>query len=407
MCGICGVYNPCKIDMEDIKIFSILLHRSELRGKDATGIFTQNLLHKEPILSYEFLQKNVELIKGENQRTKYMLGHTRAYTRGSPKIEKNNHPLPSEAGNGFAITHNGVVFLTEYGKEKGLVDEKEFVDSRLIVKALDMVWDPEHPVESVNESFKYHRGRATVAIGLENGELILVTKNNPLYYYRKEKGQAIYYAQDISFFHKDLERRYIKKVSNNKIVHVKLDGDMSFTNLDSKATEGLYYERYESCSTYYRRPYTKTTKKKQQKITSYTSKPRATNQPYMRPNREDLSKPLAICEVCNTSWFIDSYDNVECPTCNNKKPSERKQNIKELYKKTEQEKGIKISKKKKAQNFRARRKRTLKDLPKDLQEIAIQIENELDTQGFSETLKTVPKIQRKGIQTWYFSAFNR
>jgi len=406
MCGICGIYNPCQINKKDIKIFSILLHRSETRGKDATGIFTQNILLKNNVVPIKFLQENSEVMLKEENKSFYMIGHTRRWTRGNPKINKNNHPLPSELGNGFAVTHNGVVFLSIYGKENGLEDEPKFVDSRLIVKALDMVWDPENILDCVDESFRYHRGRATIAIGLKNGELILVSKNNPLFYYRKSKGEPIYYAQEITFFPKDLNRKYIKKVRNNVMVHIKADGDMEFRNLSDGSSEGLIYQRYLNTSTYRSKKDKFKESDTKRVLTSYMKSSKQIES-YHLPNKVNRAKPVAICDYCNTSWFLEDINVVECPTCKNTNKKPETINLDKLYKKAEKEKGIKISEKKKRKNALARKSRNISTLPKHLHAVAITVENQLDTQVASHILRTVSKRDRRKLQDWYFEAFKR
>jgi glucosamine 6-phosphate synthetase-like amidotransferase/phosphosugar isomerase protein len=415
MCGICGVYNPCQINKQDIKFFSVLLHRSEVRGKDATGIYTQNVLIKKDVVPVEFLKENASNLLKEENKSFYMIGHTRRWTRGRPSVNRNNHPLPSEHGNGFAVTHNGVVYLSDYGRDSGLEDEPEFVDSRLIVKALDICWDLEKDIlDVVNESFRYHRGRATVAIGLANGELILVSKNNPLFYYRKEKGEPIYYAQEITFFPKDLDRKYIKKVRNNVMIRIKIDGDMIFKDLGEESCEALIYARYNSCSTYRTPP--RSTKKystTSKSLNSYMHTPKKP-ETFHIPNKQDRAKPVAICDECNTSWFLDDTDVVKCPTCGNTKKNNKKQNKKaevvnlnEMYAKVEKEKGIKKSSKQKKKNLEARERRNVSTLPRNLQEVAVTVENQLDTMDHAPILRTVSKRDRRKLQDWYYKSFKR
>ena len=114
MCGIAGIHRFGKAPIDPDAIEPLLL-AIEHRGMDATGIALMNgkELHvlKNDVPAWKFVaEKGFTAFLNEffdENLTDTVLLHTRAATKASPKVLKNNHPIHAKKG---AIIHNGVVW---------------------------------------------------------------------------------------------------------------------------------------------------------------------------------------------------------------------------------------------------------------------------------------------------------
>lgn len=103
MCGLFGLVN--KNDFSNVEqILAALGKESEVRGGHATGIAYVNKdkeikLRKDAIKAKEFSYHIHEGVKA-------IIGHTRYATKGSPKMNYNNHPFRN-ISESFAFAHNG------------------------------------------------------------------------------------------------------------------------------------------------------------------------------------------------------------------------------------------------------------------------------------------------------------
>jgi len=105
MCGIGGFIKEAKINDEFLREVVIdLTTRLQVRGSDATGVFTSvgnGILRKEPVPATKF--KDYPLNYG-----RVTLVHARQATHGSPKVFYNNHPILSD---NYVMVHNGIVWM--------------------------------------------------------------------------------------------------------------------------------------------------------------------------------------------------------------------------------------------------------------------------------------------------------
>ena len=108
MCGIYG-FSTKKPSKENAEMFRRLMLASSFRGRDATGILfvtpdKKITHHKLDVTAEEYERKYLpEFMEGLSHAV-VALGHVRAATMGSEKINDNNHPVESD--NWFCI-HNG------------------------------------------------------------------------------------------------------------------------------------------------------------------------------------------------------------------------------------------------------------------------------------------------------------
>jgi len=113
MCGIAGVRQYGERPIDELMIRDLLVSL-EHRGIDACGIALQNSLGEVSIIKkddspWRFVVSDdykdfIEEYLTDD--TKIALVHTRAATKGNPRLAKNNHPMFSGKG---AIIHNGVI----------------------------------------------------------------------------------------------------------------------------------------------------------------------------------------------------------------------------------------------------------------------------------------------------------
>ena len=110
MCGIGGVYtfNGETLEKQDVKKVRELTIYLEKRGDDATGWYDGEKIIKAPLEAYEFIQliESITPIENYISGKKMLLIHTRAYTRGSPLENKNNHPFELK---NIVFAHNGII----------------------------------------------------------------------------------------------------------------------------------------------------------------------------------------------------------------------------------------------------------------------------------------------------------
>ena len=113
MCGISGIirYGDEQITEPQIRMF---LTGLEHRGNDAAGIAMQRkngelLILKNDVTPWKFTKSKeyLDFIEENlNENIIQVLLHTRAATKGNPRVASNNHPM--FAGKA-AVIHNGVI----------------------------------------------------------------------------------------------------------------------------------------------------------------------------------------------------------------------------------------------------------------------------------------------------------
>jgi len=131
MCRIAGIIQlgNSKITPWELKQF---LLNMEYGGRDATGmafvcdneiIYNKAKGKASAVIKDDFKDKVSPLIN----KAKAILLHTRSATHGTPKDNKNNHPI---VGDKYIMVHNGVVDTTEtFADAKGETDTEQMLKS--------------------------------------------------------------------------------------------------------------------------------------------------------------------------------------------------------------------------------------------------------------------------------------
>jgi glucosamine--fructose-6-phosphate aminotransferase (isomerizing) len=118
------------------KLLRELSVTSECRGKDATGI-AYNSNDELRIFKVGKPAHRVKLYFPD--KTRVVMGHTRAATQGSPKSNQNNHPFYGQTAScSFSVAHNGVLWASEYQRIKHSLPKTTIeCDSYLAVQLLN------------------------------------------------------------------------------------------------------------------------------------------------------------------------------------------------------------------------------------------------------------------------------
>lgn len=184
MCGICGVRRfgeaPLRRDMIDMLILN-----NENRGLEATGIALQQAdgtvnVCKDNTTPYQFISAEngtYDKFMREYLRedTLIAIGHTRKATKGSPRINNNNHPM--YAGK-VAVVHNGQIFNDDGMFKDWKLERKAETDSDIIRALLDKEGFTRKAVNSLS---RLSGSAAFAAISPEHpGKLLLGRSGNPL-----------------------------------------------------------------------------------------------------------------------------------------------------------------------------------------------------------------------------------
>jgi len=166
MCGIFGIANYSERRLStwrknDISKLTInLLHESEIRGTDASGIcilsdnsvgvFKDGVKGSE-IKNFSPFKSLLERISEKN-KFKSLIGHTRAQTKGPSEFNENNHPIIANKTIGV---HNGIIINDDllFAKYKNKIEREGTVDSEIIFRLIDMyIADGESIVNAVKKT---------------------------------------------------------------------------------------------------------------------------------------------------------------------------------------------------------------------------------------------------------------
>lgn len=137
MCGIAGIYRFRESDVPVGTLIDKLLTEIEHRGRDATGVaitgFDKSVLvDKAPVRASVYVQKRPTI---NDRKTRIVMGHTRATTKGAASNPANNHPVVHGP---IVVSHNGSIYNDDelFGNaELGLVRCAE-VDTEAIAAVL-------------------------------------------------------------------------------------------------------------------------------------------------------------------------------------------------------------------------------------------------------------------------------
>ncbi len=174
MIPICGIFGfiTDKPSVKNFKLLNQVMMLSAQRGTDATGIVvcTKGMtdIIKEPIDSVKFSEKYMEGLKEKISKSNLVIGHTRAWTQGTPKDNNNNHPINSKS---YIMVHNGVCSSMNRIKEYPYQGE---VDSEILLSYVETL--------GVVDGLKKLRGTASIAITELSGKSVYLWRHsNPLY----------------------------------------------------------------------------------------------------------------------------------------------------------------------------------------------------------------------------------
>lgn len=148
MCGIFGLINygtsSCDKAFAFRKATHHLLKASESRGKDASGIC---VLTREKASVYKEAFKGSKLVRTQgysnvaagmniNGGFKAMIGHTRQKTKGTQRLNVNNHPI---IANKVIGVHNGIIGNDDslFNKYSDRINRLGQVDSEIIFRLID------------------------------------------------------------------------------------------------------------------------------------------------------------------------------------------------------------------------------------------------------------------------------
>ena len=141
MCGICGVHRfsdtPISRDTVDLLILN-----NQNRGLEATGVALQQAdgeiqVFKNDVTPVMFVASSEYdqfMDKNLREDTVTVLGHTRKVTKGTPRVNNNNHPLFQGKA---AVIHNGTIHNDDFMFKEWKLERKAETDSDIFRAVLD------------------------------------------------------------------------------------------------------------------------------------------------------------------------------------------------------------------------------------------------------------------------------
>lgn len=206
MCGLFGYYS-LKDNVPERGEISTLAITSSIRGTDAVGVAHGEVIAKKSRPAVEAIESILPDVF-----EKYLMGHTRAATKGSKEIPHNNHPIkvPCQFGN-IIFAHNGVIdnddeLFSKYGLPRtGQVDSE--IIGRLIAHFLkgDSI---DSMIEAIAETSKKLRGSLAVTVytsWIEN-TLFLFRRRNPLCIAMDPTRYIVFYASTDDIIEKSFKQ---------------------------------------------------------------------------------------------------------------------------------------------------------------------------------------------------------
>lgn len=182
MCGICGLrrFGDTPLDRNTI---DLLIVNNQNRGLEATGIALQQAdgsiqVHKQDITPVSFVASREYkefMAKYFKDDTVTALGHTRKVTKGSPRVNNNNHPL--FAGT-TAVVHNGVIHNDDSSFKDWKLERKAETDSDIFRAVFD---EEGFTRKAVSMLSKLDGSGAFAAISEDHpGKLMIGRSGNPI-----------------------------------------------------------------------------------------------------------------------------------------------------------------------------------------------------------------------------------
>lgn len=232
--------------MEDIGIENIQ------RGTDASGYAYidekgETNIFKKDITFRQIVRETREW--QELDMPRIFIGHTRAYTQGSPKDNENNHPVRMGK---FTIVHNGIIWndyelSIEYGLKRNALVDSEAIVSLIHKMKTD---NPNVDVPSVlqNSLDKLSGSHACAMLSQdEPDKLYLWRSSSPLYVAFVQELDTIFFSSmSVSFprFFNGLEYKVGSVKDENIVVFELKDGIIDNETYKFEAQDAWGYWRY-------------------------------------------------------------------------------------------------------------------------------------------------------------------
>lgn len=247
MCGINGIFKFGYLKEDEKKLFKELLKNTEIRGKDATGIYNGYEVVKIDKPARNFVRTKA-FKNAFKKRTNFLFGHNRLTTVGNEKFIENNHPFETEQ---FVFAHNGTFHNYHlYYTKLDLIDiNNKYVetDSFVFLKLMEKHYKENNDIiEALKYAAKNING--TMACWLYD------KYNNDLYLFRRSYYTTsplnIVYFNDMIIFASELSHiiHAIYKVYNTtkNIISIELkDNELIKINLDNGEIEKSTMPEYE------------------------------------------------------------------------------------------------------------------------------------------------------------------
>ncbi len=215
MCGLAAIILMQGVTRGDIEFvketFTANLLSNELRGDRATGVsfFKEDgelSILKLPLPVKDFIKTSEysKFLSKIDSKTRFILGHARRPTKGTPLNPLNNHPIRTKWVVGV---HNGHIYNDDYIFFKmGLPREAE-VDSEVIFRLFDTIGPGAGKriyVEKIINLLQYLRGTyATISFDTRYPDQLIVIKNGqPLSFYVSYKKSSIHFSSRYIFLRK-------------------------------------------------------------------------------------------------------------------------------------------------------------------------------------------------------------
>jgi len=218
MCGLAGIILRDKQRTNDeyfdiMDIFTGLLVEAQSRGTDATGtvMFNRDGSHwlmKRPVMAEEYIRNDsyAQGLSLLDREVGCLIGHTRKSTRGTPRWNRNNHPII--AGN-IIGTHNGTLYnYLELANQYG-INRETGVDSEVLFRLIDQTSTPDIFAEEVLPGIN----GLVSAVWVDKefpGYVYVLKGNKPLSLYYVESLGVIVYASLPEMIHRTVEQKKFK-----------------------------------------------------------------------------------------------------------------------------------------------------------------------------------------------------
>lgn len=209
MCGIAGVKRMGN-DAAPITVPQVaaLLLDIQKRGADATGIAIQRgnevVVHKAAQIAWKFLADEDTkdfLAEHLTDDVDAVLLHTRAWTKGSPMFNVNNHPLTQGT---TSIVHNGIIINDDEIFRELKVARRDRVDAETDSDAIRALLDHHGLTQAGAKSLsKLHGSAAIAAVSTAYpGKLLLARSGSPLVVAALMEGNQLMWASTKEAIHR-------------------------------------------------------------------------------------------------------------------------------------------------------------------------------------------------------------